>query len=375
MSSAASVLLPALTGLGSWLASMRLRHFLFLAVGVALLKTTVFWRGSFFYPEVAAFPTPASSLSSNFIPIGLHGFFQQFGLLLGPLLLIAETLALLSATIALVLLMWPYVRNPLDQRLLILLGLTWPGVHTVLPWLGNGTAYLPFFLVLGLLGPRLWIRIAGVVGATATHPEQSFVAFSLLLFVSLLPEFRFFRSRALMGSAAGLVVTVGSGIWIQASELSGRFPSLVENFVLSVRFSLRYSILGVYTWWGLWWILIFIVLAMLRGRSRLIYFLAAVVVPGSFAFITDNYTRVFAGTALAIGIASLWLLLTRESREQPASGTPPEAESRTGYLALGVWATLFFILPNLSFMMPGEGVPVPGAYWVGLVENYLSARL
>jgi hypothetical protein len=178
-----------------------------------------------------------------------------------------------------------------------------------------------------------------------------------------------------MGSAAGLVVTVGSGIWIQASELSGRFPSLAENFVLSVRFSLRYSILGVYTWWGLWWILIFIILAMVRGRSRLVYFLAAVVVPGSFAFITDNYTRVFAGTALAIGIASLWLLLTRESRETPTSGTPSEAESRNSYLALGIWAALFFLLPNLNFMMPGEGVPVPGAYWVGLVENYLLARL
>ena len=375
MSSAASVLLPALTGLGAWLASMRLRHFLFLAVGVALLKTTLFWRGSFFYPEVAAFPAPASSLSSNFIPISLHGFFQQFGLLLGPLLLITETVALLSATLALILLMWPHARNPLDQRLLILLGLAWPGVHTVLPWLGNGTAYLPFFVVLGLLGPRLWIRLVGVVGATATHPEQSFVAFSLLLFVSLVPEFRFFRTQALMGSAAGLVVTVGSGIWIQASELSGRFPSLAENFVLSVRFSLRYSILGVYTWWGLWWILIFIVLVMLRGRSRLIYFLAAVLVPGSFAFITDNYTRVFAGTALAIGIASLWLLLTHESRETPSSGKPSEAETRNGYLALGIWAALFLLLPNLSFMMPGEGVPVPGAYWVGLVENYLSSRL
>lgn len=353
---------------------MRLRYFLLLSIGVALLKTTLFWRGSFFYLEVALFPTPASSLSSNFIPLALHGIFQQFGLLLGPLLLASETLALLAATTALVVLLWPFARNTLDQRLLILLALAWPGVHTVLPWLGNGTAYLPLFVILGLLGPRLWIRLVGVAGATATHPEQSFVTFSLLLFVSLLPEFRTFRSRALIGSAAGFAVTLGSGIWIQASELSGRFPSLAENFVLSARFTFRYSILGVYTWWGLWWVVILIVLVMLRGRSRLVYLMAAVLVPGFFAAITDNYTRVFAGTALAIGIASLWLLLTRESRGTPGSGTPSERESSSGHLALGIWAALFLLLPNLSFMMPGEGVPVPGAYWVGLVENYLAAR-
>lgn len=354
---------------------MRLRYFLLLAIGVALLKTTLFWRGSFFYLEVASFPEPASQLSSNFVAIALHGTFQQFGLFLGPLLLLSETVALLGATLALALLLWPYARNPLDQRLLILLALTWPGVQTVLPWLGNGTAYLPLFVVLALLGPRLWLRLAGVVGATSTHPEQSFVTFSLLLVVTLIPEFRTFRTSALMGSTLGLIVTLGSGIWIQASEFAGRFPALEDNFLFSVRFSLRYSVLGAYTWWGLWWILIFIVLVMLRGRSRLVYPLAAVLVPGFFAAITDNYTRVFAGTALAIGIASLWLLLTRESRGTPRSGTSSDGESNSGHLALGIWAALFLLLPNLSFMMPGEGVPVPGAYWVGLVENYLQARL
>ena len=374
MSSAVSVLLPAFTRLGSWLATIQLRYFLLLTIGVAFLKTTLFWRGSFFYLEVASFPAPASSLSSNFIPIALHGFFQQFGLFLGPLLLLMETLALLGATIALVVLLWPYALNPLDQRLLILLALAWPGVHTVLPWLGNGTAYLPLFVILGLLGPRLWIRLVGVLGATATHPEQSFVTFSLLLLASLLPEFRTFRNRSLTGSLVGLAVTLGSGIWIQASELSSRFPSLAENVILSTRFTFRYSILGVYTWWGLWWLVILIVLVMLRGRSRLLYLMAAVLVPGFFAAITDNYTRVFAGTALAIGTASVWLLLTRESRGTPRSGTSSEGESSFGHLALGIWAALFLLLPNLSFMMPGEGVPLPGAYLVGLLENYLAAR-
>ena len=70
-----------------------------------------------------------------------------------------------------------------------------------------------------------------------------------------------------------------------------------------------------------------------------------------------------------------YLLLTRENRGTPRSGTPSEGESSSGHLALGIWAALFILLPNLSFMMPGEGVPVPGAYWVGLVENYLAARL
>mgnify|MGYP006440251159 CR=1 FL=1 len=374
MSSATGALLPILTRFGSWLAGLQLRSFVLLAVGVAIVKATFFWRGSFFYLEVASFPAPASHLSSNFVPVAMHGAFQQFGLFLGPLLLLTETLALVGATVAFVILLWPYTRNHVDQRLLILLALTWPGVQTVLPWLGNGTAYLPLFLLLGLLGPKLWIRLVGVVGSSATHPEQSFVAYSLLLILSIVPEFRAFRGRATVGASTAFAVTLTSGIWIQTAELNGRFPSLAENFLLSVRFSSRYSILGTYTWWGLWWLVILLVLVLLGKRSRLLYLFVAVMVPGLFAFITDNYTRVFAGTALAVGIASVWLLITRTNQGTAASVEHHDAGLEKRNLALGLWTTLFLLLPTLSFMMPGEGVPVPGAYWIGLIENYLSAR-
>ena len=70
-----------------------------------------------------------------------------------------------------------------------------------------------------------------------------------------------------------------------------------------------------------------------------------------------------------------FLQLERERRGTTQSGTPSEGEGSSGHVVLGIWAVLFLLVQNLRFMMPGEGVLVPGAHWVGLVGNYLAARL
>lgn len=352
---------------GRWLIELPLPWFAAFAFVVFAMKSTLLWRGSFFYAEAAAFPKPASPFSSSILAVLIHVVSEPIP---GPTLLLSSLAALALAVFLLYRCLTGSNSTGPQKRIALILALTWPAVLGILPWLGNGTAFLALFMVVAVCSRKWPFRLAGILGATMTHPEQSLVAFGLLFIIATSREFARFKMTAIAGF---VIAACGAGLaaaWIATEPLMSRGPLLSENFVYSVRFSMRYGILGVYTWWGVWWILIIMAFLLFWKSMKYRLLLVTIVVPGIFAVVTDNYTRVFVGTASAVGIAIAVTVMQRLASNNSAD--VDSSNNMNWAPAVGFWFLAYLLLPNLHFMMPGDGIPTPGFYWVGLVENFLA---
>lgn len=357
----------AISRLGCWLLSLPSWQYIAGIAVLAALKTTFLWRGSFFYQEAAAFPTPVTHFSTNFIAVVLHKLSGDY---VSIIFLGVSMVALAAALISLIYFQWQRTDNDEDRRIIIILAFGWPAILVVLPWIGNGTAFLPLFMILALLARHRLIWVPALLLAIATHPEHAFVGLALLALLSSRPEFSGFRRRAVVGSGLSGVAVVVTVIWLAANGVAGRGGEFTSGIGFALPFALRNGLLGAYTWWGLWWLVVAFVVMTVSRRTRWYVITLAVLGPAFLTAVTADYTRVFIGVALPVGIAMLTLLVTSGSTRSSDDYPGP----RPG-LALGFWFAAFLLLPNLIIMMPGDGVPLPGAYWVGLVENYVLPRL
>ena len=353
---------------GNWLLRLPMWQFVAIVGLLAATKSTFLWTGSFFYQESAAFPDPVTHFSTNFVAIGIH---RAAGVYVSPIFLASSLLALAAAVTALIWFLWRANPSPEARRTAIVLAFAWPAVLVVLPWIGNGTAFLPLFMVLALVAKRVWIWVPALLLAIASHPEHAFVGLTLLSVLSLRPEFITWRNRALVGFLIAGSAVLATSLWLASAGVSGRGNEFTSGVGFALPFAFRNGVLGAYTWWGMWWLIVLVVLVLVSTRTRWVLLLVAVVLPAVMTAFTADYTRVFVGVTIPVGIAMIFYLLAREDhRQEPHSsnGQPP------GF-ALGFWFIAFVLLPNLIFMMPGDGVPTPGFYWVGLFENYVLPRI
>ena len=358
----------ATTRLGNGLAAMPIGAFIALVAALAFLKSTFLWRGSYFYQEAEAFPAPVTHFSTNFLPIIIH---RAAGDYVSLVFLSVSLLALAAAVVSLVYFLWQQTDVSETRRVAIVLAFSWPGVLVVLPWIGNGTAFLPIFMVLTLLARPVWIWLPALLLAIATHPEHAFVGLALLALLAIRPEFKEFRTRALVGAIVTGSVVLLTSLWLSTQGVSGRQNEFTGGIDFALPFAFRNGILGAYTWWGLWWLVVGFVLVIVGRRTRWVLLLVAILLPAVMTAFTADYTRVFVGITLPVGIALVtYLLKDRQDARGITEGVLPGPG-----LALGFWFLAFLLLPNLIFMMPGDGVPTPGSYWVGLVENYVLPRL
>lgn len=353
---------------GYWLQMLPWWQFVSLSLIVFTLKSTFFWRGSFFFSEAAAFPKPASPFSSSVLAVVIH---KASGSLASPVLFLTSSTALALATW----LLYYFIRHESDgsesaRRFILLAALSWPGVLAILPWMGNGTAFLALFVVVAVLARNWPARVAGIVGATFTHPEQAVAAFLMLGILSITADFARFRRIAFLGVLVAGLGAVIAALWIASEPVMSRGALLPVNLEFSMRFALRYGALGSYTWWGVWWLLVLVTLVLASRKTRWTLIVVGILIPGLLAIVTDNYTRVFAGVASGVGLAVFWYVVRQIFPKQSISARSSDPRFATRVLLVAALA--FVLLPNLHFMMPGEGVPVPGAYWVGVVENYLE---
>lgn len=368
MNHALAQVASATTRLGIWLSAIPIGAFIALVTALAFLKSTFLWRGSFFYQEAAGFPTPVTHFSTNFLPIVIH---RASGDYVSLVFLATSLLALAAAVVALIYFLWQPTDVSETRRIAIILAFSWPGVLVVLPWIGNGTAFLPLFLVLTLLARPVWIWLPALVLAIATHPEHTFVGLSLLALLAIRPEFKGFRTRALVGAALAGSVVLATSLWLSTQGVSGRQNEFTGGIDFALPFAFRNGVLGAYTWWGLWWLVVAFVLVVVSRRTRWMLLLVAVLIPAVMTAFTADYTRVFVGVTLPVGVA----LVTYLFKERRVTQSSTEQQLPRAGIALGFWFLAFLLLPNLIFMMPGDGVPTPGSYWVGLVENYVLPRL
>lgn len=362
-------LMLAVERLGRRLLAMDMWKFVLVIAAIAALKSTFFWRGSFFYAETEAFPKPVTHFSSNFLAIALHRISEPF---VSVGFLGASVIALASAIWLFIVYVSREISDNEDRRIVIILGFTWPAVMVVLPWIGNGTAFLPLFVLIAMMSRSRLLSGLGLLLAIATHPEHTFVGFALLAVLTSRPEFRRFRKRAFIATVVSLACVLLVTVWLSSEASPSRAGALSSGVEFAFPFALRHGILGVYTWWGLWWLVLAAVLVVTSIRTRWLVFSVGVVVPGIFTAITADYTRVFVGITIPLSIAFVTVLI---SRNRPQSGVEPENAALKPGLALGSWFVVLILLPNLIFMMPGDGVPTPGMYWVGLLQNFVLPQV
>lgn len=125
---------------------------------------------------------------------------------------------------------------------------------------------------------RPW-AVLWVVTAAFSGPEQALLAYLALGLAAFARPLRPWRFTATVGIAITAVGVVTSGFWLNVNDVPGRAQGLVQHVSDGLQANAVQGLLGVYSWWGPWWVLVLlVVLATPRGQ-RLILLAGAVLVP------------------------------------------------------------------------------------------------
>ena len=351
--------------LGAWLARIPFWAFAALVLAIAAAKSTFIWRLPNVHGAAPAFPEARENSDLFLGIVSYHvvgGSNWGYLILNGAALFLACLLIWLSAS--------REERFSATGRILLILAFSWPFVATHLAWFGHGTEFFPLGVALTILAKRRWIWIAGVLVTALAHPAQSFATFTTLALLTLAPEFRSWRVRALTGMAVGGLALVGFTLWLRAAGLPSRISLAIEAMPLSLLDPLRHGILGPYSGWGVWWIVILVAFAITAGRTRLLILVTAFIIPSLGAMLNWDGTRDFVGPAAAVGLV-LFLFVFNPSSPVKNDTSGDGLKKPSPEMILAVIALLFLFLPNIQIMMIGDGIPEPGWMWVGLFENYV----
>jgi len=186
------------------------------------------------------------------------------------------------------------------------------------------------------------------------------------------------RGRAVVGMIVGAISTVGFSTWMAAAGVPSRIDNALEVLFGSSLNALRHGMLGLYSGWGVWWIVVLAAFVMAGRRGKVSIIVSRIVLPIIGTMVGWDGTRNFVAVAVAVavagatGLAFIWPLV---KRDQEATDTSRAHSETIRCRALGVIAIAFVVLPNVVILMVGDGVPRPGWMWVGLFENFVLPRL
>jgi hypothetical protein len=329
-------------------------------------KATFIWKIPNVEGAAPVFPQATSS-SDMLVGIGVVKLVQgsSWGYLL----------VTVTALVVALIIVWragrPNGACPVTDRIRLILAVAWPFLMANLAWLGHGSEFLVLFVAMAVLLRSPWLWVLGAVGASLTHPTQAFATFVGLLVLTWAPEFRELRLRAVVGTLVGAISAIGFSMWMAASGVPSRIDNALEVLLGSILNALRHGVLGLYSGWGVWWVVVLAAFVLVGRRGKVAIVVSAIVLPVIGTMVGWDGTRNFVAVAGATGLAFIWLLVKRDQKEIGKSRMGGDAiRSR----ALGVIAVAFLVMPNVVILMLGDGVPRPGWMWVGLFENYILPR-
>lgn len=362
-------LTETLSSFGAWLARLPFGIFALLVLTVSAAKATFIWRLPNVHGAAPAFP---EARENSDLFLGIVSYHVVGGTNWGYLVLNGAALLLAS------LLIWssgaPEDRYTASGRVRLILAFSWPFVATHLAWFGHGTEFFPLGVALAILAKRRWVSAVGILVAALAHPAQTFATFTTLAILTLAPDFRQWRSRAIAGMAIGGLALIGFTAWLRSADLPSRISLAIEAMPLSLLDPLRHGILGPYSGWGVWWIVVLLAFAMASRKGKVFIVISAIVIPSLGAMLNWDGTRDFVGPAAAVGLVLLIFVFNAPRAEQEVNAANTSGPAPK-HLILGVMAVLFILLPNIQIMMIGDGIPEPGWMWVGLFENYVLPRI
>lgn len=350
--------------LGERLMTVPMTVFAGLVVVIALLKATFVWDPHIF--RIAeAFPEPISEKSNQLTGIALTTIVQG-----SPWVYLVVVGATLILSVAYV---WrSNDSSPITSsrsRTRLILAASWPLPLTSLAWFGFGNELMVLFVALAVLANKKVMWIIGVLGAPLSHPELSLMSFGGLWLLGFADEFRRFRIRGLIGMLWSLTLVAATSWWMHTSGAPSRLEILPDFVAGTIRAQLRHGLMGLYSAWSVWWIVILIGVVIVGRRARRLILFTAVIGPSIVVLVTADATRDFAGAAAAVGLAIYWRVV-----QDPHEGdvTPiGESSSSRGAGMLGLMFLAFILMPNIQFKTTNNPVPQPGDVWIGLLEVYV----
>lgn len=359
-------MLDRLNAFGLWMLRIPLWMFVVIIGAIALMKATFVWKALYFAKSALLFPQPLDTQSNQVIGILAYR-------LTGGSPWLYMTLVSVSFLIAIVLIWRSPVMGSMSRepsRVRLVLAVSWPFLMADIAWLGDGREFLPMFVALAILSRSPWLVGLGIVGAALTHPEHATLAFLMLLLLSGAPDFRQWRRRAASGFAFSAVVLCSATLWQYWGGAESRLSVLGELLNESVRGFLRQGFLGAYSWWGVWWVVVLFVLFTVGKKSAIFIVVSAILLPALITAMALDGTRIFTAVASAVGLALMMNFL--KARSTPEVSEQAGSLTEFGGLRLGAVILGLIVLPNVQVKMIGDGIPAPGYFWVGLVENYGS---
>ena len=360
-----------IVAIGRWLLNSSPIFYVAMVVLIAGSKVTVMVNTNDLLEAVAPFPTPVNRLSTNVVDIMLLKALGSSS----SWFLVMSFVALVAGVLLLTVMVRRFSRDESSAwRIALIFAVSWPLILADLSWMGAGGALIPTFVVLFTLG-RHWLLVTvGLLGWVLTHPEQALAASLSFLVLTIVPEFARWRRRAVIAVVVAGACTLLGAVWLADAGLSSRGGFLQETAAAGFSSFLRNGMLGVYAWWGLWWLAVAALLIGIGGWKRVWLVIALVGIPGLFTVVTLDGTRVFSGVASASGVLVIAVIVRLMSQPSPSveaerRSNSPRVHAYVGYLFLA-----FILFPNVQVMMPGDPIPLPGVYPLGLIENFVWPR-
>jgi len=185
------------------------------------------------------------------------------------------------------------------------------------------------------------ISFFGIFLMLIGNPEQSVVAFLLLLLISFSSNFRSIRNCAAFGLAISLTTCALLTIWASAFSVGSRFGLVDDFYRQSIQNFLTNFSLVIFSGYGFIWIAVILVILWSKMRDLPWVVLSTVMVPVVVVGLTADQTRVWVGITAAVSLVLVRFLAMRIPADHK-------------YLVLGSTFVVALFAPTLEVTYAGE---------------------
>jgi len=176
--------------------------------------------------------------------------------------------------------------------------------------LGTGQSLLLLGQTLFVLGYDSWLVFCGALLMYSAHCEQALLSTFALFTLSGVKGFEKYRIKCQQSLVLGLVVEVVIQLWFISNKYYGSRLGVIPYFLgLSLQRFLIDPALNIWSWLGLGWLLVLIVIWSYRKlpSNAFLVLLSLVLLPGFFTLITADGARVFGAISYPSMVALiLW---------------------------------------------------------------------
>jgi hypothetical protein len=181
--------------------------------------------------------------------------------------------------------------------------------------------------------PGWRLAAVGALLMALGNPEQAVVASACLLVLTFASPYAHRRTRAWLGVGASAITLTLVHVWFLVFGQYGNRATALPGWLLkSLEQRWSEGVAGVWSWYGVGWLLVAAVLMWLRGRERWLAGASLVLIPMLVTLVTVDGARVFALCALPAFLVAV-------------AGVLSDSEDPRRFGALGLLVALFVVCP------------------------------